>query len=87
MTKRLKCRVLTVSQQDEPVELEYYLLTTEGVADTYGILVRMHFRGVWEWAQYRYLTMSLERITELLSVLSRGEVTPTSMGEVLQDLL
>lgn len=87
MTKNLMCRVLTVSQQDEPLELEYYLLITEGVADTYGIQVRMHWRGVWESAQYRYVTMSYDRMTELIERLSRASVTPTSLGEVLQDIL
>ena len=87
MKKSLKCRVLTTSQMDEPVELEYYLLTTEGVADTYGILVRMHWRGVWESMHYRYITMSHARITELIELLSRASVTPTCLGEVLQDIL
>ena len=87
MRKNLMCRVLTSSQQDEPLELEYYLLTTEGVADTYGILVRKYFRGVWESMHYRYITMSYARMTELIELLSRASITPTCLGEVLQDLL
>jgi len=87
MRKNLMCRVLTVSQQNEPLELEYYLLTTEGVTDTYGILVRMYFRGVWECMHYRYITMSYPRIMELIELLSRASVTPTTLGEVLQDIL
>ena len=87
MEKVLMCRVLTVSQQDEPLELEYYLLKTEGVADTYGILVRMRFRGVWESMHYQYITMSFERILGIIELLSRASVTPTCLGEVLQDIL
>ena len=87
MEKKLMCRVLTVSQLEEPLELEYYLLTTEGVADTYGIQVRMYFRGVWESGQYQYITMSYERILGIVELLSRGAVTPTGLGEVLQDIL
>lgn len=87
MEKTLMCRVLTQSQLGEPLELEYYMLTTKGFADTYGLMVRMYFRGIWESSQYRYLTMSFKKISELIVLISQASVTPTTLGEVLQDLL
>ncbi len=87
MTKQLMSRVLTESQQNEPLELEYYLLTTNGYTEIYGVLVQMHFRGAWESARFRYVTLSRRRIGELIETLSRGSVTPTTLDEVLQELL
>lgn len=77
-----------VDEMGQVLRLEYYLLTEvcEGM-DQYGVEIRMYRGDRQETANRLQVAPQASRATDLLSILARNTVTPTTLGEILEDLL
>lgn len=75
--------------QNRPLELAYYLVSETGSGDItqYGVTIRASRAGARTDAQLCAITVSAERIEELLRLLANGSVTPVGLRDVVDDWL
>lgn len=75
--------------RDRPMELAYYLVSEaeNGDAVQYGVTIRASRAGARTDAQLCAITVSAERIEELLRLLADGSVTPVGLRDVVDDWL
>lgn len=76
------------------VFLEYYLLITQLVGETgsligesYGVEAICRREGVMETESFADITIDRRKIEELISLLSKNNVSPVTMSEILEDWL
>ena len=88
-----RCVMLTDDKND-PLRLEYYLLTDDALFDggsleVYGVELLLYRPGVRkpEIARLRGITPLGRRILDILQQLSDGAVTPSALREVMDSIL
>ena len=74
---------LTHSEAGKPLALDYYILVNEGEPEQYGM--KIIERNTGEQALAFDLTTEAHRIYELADKLSRNNVTPTALMDVVAD--
>lgn len=78
---------LAYTENGEPLALDYYILVSGGdcAPEQYGVKIIEENSGA-QSLDFN-LTTSIERIYELMELLSRNSVTPTGIDAVLADWL
>ena len=88
MRRTLLRTALTTDAAGRAVQLDYYLLTQYAAGLTqYGAEIVMHRGRDAERCAVGCITSLAAAITNIIAALAEGAVTPTSMREVLQDIL
>ncbi|MCD7948385.1 MAG: DUF6514 family protein [Oscillospiraceae bacterium] len=81
----------TVDAHGTPLSLDYYILVDELTADgefaceSYGVKIAVAGGG--DEGSIRHITSSATRINELVELLSKYEVTPVTLEDVVNDWL
>ena len=88
MTRTLLRTALTTDQSGRAVQLDYYLLSeyTAGL-EQYGTEVVLSRGGEHERCAVGCITPLAGRMTNIIAALAEGSVTPTTLREILEDIL
>ncbi len=88
MQRTLMRTALTTDAAGQAVQLDYYLLTQYAAGLTqYGAEIVMHRGHQQERCAVGCITCLAASITGIIAALAEGTVTPTSMRDILQDIL
>ena len=88
MRRTLLRTALTTDASGQAVQLDYYLITQYAAGlEAYGAEIVMRRGRQKERCTVCHITPLAAAITNIISALAEGAVTPTSMREVLQDIL
>lgn len=88
MTKTLLKTNQAVSQQGNPMKLQYYLLSDyNGELEQYGTEIVLQCGDREECSDCRNVTPLASSMAHLIGILASNLVTPALLHEILQDLI
>ena len=88
MTRTLLRTALTTDAAGQAVQLDYYLITQYAAGlKQYGAEIVLRRGRQKERCRVGYITSLSSVITGIIAALAEGAVTPTSLREVLQEIL
>ena len=88
MRRTLMRTALTTDAAGQAIQLDYYLITQYAAGlEEYGAEIVLHRGRQEEQCAVCHITPLAAAITNIIAALAEGAVTPTTLREVLQDIL